>query len=722
MLQKTSLEELLDKLSLREKIFQLVQVCSGFFTEENSDITGPMEEMGLSAEDIFIVGSNLGVAKASTAVSIQKNYLKNSPNGIPMIFMRDVIHGFKTIYPIPIALGCSFDEELMEECSKMAAKEASAGGVHLTFTPMVDYVRDARWGRVMESCGEDPHLNSKMGAAQVKAFQGDDISNIDNIATCVKHFAAYGSAEAGRDYNTVEISERYLRQFHFPAYKACVDAGVKMLMTSFNSLNGIPSVANKWLMNDVLRKEWGYEGLVISDWGAVKELTFHTVATNLKEAARLAFESGCDIEMMSSAYGNHLEELINEGIFSREQLDEAVMKVLKLKDELGLFEDPYHGASEEREMQVCLCPEHRELARRSARESAVLLKNNGVLPLSKSIRNLAVIGPFADTGELIGSWAGSGKKEDTITVIEGIKNLLPNVRIKYSHGCTGELSGDGADGFGDAVAIARDSDAVILCLGEKQKYSGEGACRTNLELPGMQTELARQVINANPNCAVVLFTGRPLVLNELNEISPAILNMWFPGTEGGNAVADLIFGDANPCGKLTMSFPKSVGQCPIYYNYCSTGRPKRKPDGEYEPYMSNYLDCGNKPLYFFGEGLSYTKFVYDSMELSSDKLDNTSSVKVSVTVKNTGERKGKETVQLYLRDIVSETVRPVQELIAFKKIELNAGEIKCVEFEINEEMLRYWNFQNEFVSEKGEFEVFVGYADHKFLCGTFELV
>lgn len=722
MAKNFDFQKLLDKMTLREKIFQLMQLSVSFFSGEISEITGPMEDMGIKPDDIFIVGSNLGVGNASTSVNVQKKYLENNPHGIPMIFMRDVIHGFKTIYPIPLALGCSFDEELVGECSKMAAKEASSGGVHLTFTPMVDYVRDARWGRVMETCGEDPLLNSTMGAAQVKAFQGDDISNIDNIAACVKHFAAYGGAEAGRDYNTVEISERLLRQFHFPSYKACVDAGVKMIMPSFNSLNGIPSVANKWLMNNVLKKEWGYDGLVISDWGAVMELTIHAVASNLKEAAKLAFEAGCHIEMMSSAYVNHLEGLIKEGVFTQAQLDEAVLKILKLKEELGLFEDPYHGASEERERKVHLCPKHRKIARRAARESAVLLKNEGVLPLSKSIKKLAVIGPFANTGELIGSWAASGRVEDTVTVIDGIKNLIPDVEIKYAKGCTGELVGDTSEGFNEAVSIAEDCDAVILCIGENQCYSGEGACRTNLDLPGMQTELAKQVIGKNQNCAVVLFTGRPLILNELNEFAPAILNMWFPGTEGGNAVAELIFGDANPCGKLSMSFPKSAGQCPIYYNHPSTGRPKRKPEGQYEPYMSNYLDCGNKPLYFFGYGLSYTDFSYESMTLSSDELDNTSSIKVSIKVKNIGAKKGKEAVQLYLRDLVSESVRPVQELIAFKKIELSAGESKCVEFEINEKMLRYWNFKNEFVSEKGEFEIFVGYADHKILSNTFSLI
>jgi beta-glucosidase len=717
-----NLKELLHSMTVKEKIFQLFQLGASYYTKDKSEITGPMDEMGIEQEDLSMVGSSLGVMGASTMINIQKKYMKNNPNGIPMIFMKDVIHGFRTVYPIPLALGCGFDEDLVYDCSRMAAVEASAGGIHVTFTPMVDCIRDVRWGRVMESCGEDPYLNSIMGAAQVRAFQGDDISKPGNIAACVKHFAAYGAGESGRDYNNVEISERMLRTVHFPAYKACVDAGVKMLMPSFNNLNGVPSVANKWLMNDILRDEWNYKGLVISDYAAVNELIVHGVAANPKEAARLTFDAGCDIEMMSSAYANHLEELINEGIFTMEQLDSSVMKVLELKNELGLFDDPYHGASVEKEAELCLCKEHRAIALRAAEETAVLLKNDGVLPFKKTIKKLALIGPFAKDCNINGAWSGSGRSDESVSVKEGIESLVPDTEIYYAKGCGMLFEDTDTSGFKDAVDLAKSADAVVLCIGESFKYSGEGCSRAKLGLPGAQLELLREVAKVNPNLVVVLFGGRPLVLTELSEIAPAILHMWFPGTEGGNACARLIFGDSNPCGKLSVSFPKSVGQCPLYYNRTNTGRPKSKPDGVYEPFVSNYIDSGNLPLYFFGYGLSYTEFEYKSMTLTSREMKSDSSIRILVTLKNVGKYPGKETVQLYIRDMVSSAVRPVQELVSFKKIQLECGEEKTVEFEITEPMLRFWNSKNEFVSEKGEFTISVGYADHMYLSEKFVLI
>lgn len=709
---KVNLKELLNKMTTKQKIAQLVQLTASFYTRNESDITGPLDELGLSAREISLMGSNLGIGKAKDMIDVQKKHLEDDPNHIPMIFMRDIIHGFRTVYPIPLALGCSFDEDLVYECSRMAAIEASAGGVQVTFTPMVDCVRDARWGRVMESCGEDPYLNSVMGSTQVKAFQGDDISKPGNIASCVKHFAAYGAGDGGRDYNSVEISERTLRQVHFPAYKACVDAGVKMLMPSFNNLNGVPSVANKWLMNTVLRNEWGYEGIVISDFAALRELIEHGVAKDKKEAARIAFESGCDIEMMSSTYILYLEELINEGAISMSDLDNCVMKILKFKEQLGLFDDPYHGASPDEGQKLYLSDKHREIARRAARESAVLLKNNGVLPLDKCIKSVALIGPFADSNDINGAWSGAGIKGESTKVIEGISKLLPDVNIMYARGCEAVLGDTDTSGFYEAIELAKSADAVILCIGEPSAYSGEGTSRSTLTLPGVQTELAMAVTNANPNTAALIFGGRPLELGMLDEVVPAILHMWFPGTEGGNAAAELLFGEYSPCGKLSVSFPKSVGQCPIFYNYTNTGRPKRKPDGVYEPYVSNYLDCGNLPQYFFGYGLSYTDFSYESMTLDASSMTCDSSIKVSVTVRNTGSMAGKETVQIYLRDLVSSAVRPVQELVAFKKIYLEKGESRTVEFEITEPMLRFWNADNEYVSEPGEFELSVGYANH----------
>ncbi len=716
-----SLKKLLKNMTTEEKIGQLVQLTASFFINNKTEITGPIEAMGLTPEDLPRVGSTLGTLGAADMIKIQKEHLEQDRNKIPMVFMRDVIHGFRTIYPAPIGMGCCFDPALMEECTRMTAEEASAGGVQVTFTPMVDYVRDARWGRVMETYSEDPYLTGVLGAAQVRAFQGDDISKPGNLATCVKHFAAYGGAEAGRDYNTVELSEHILREFYLPAYKACIDAGAKMIMPSFNNLNGIPSTANPWLMQTVLRKEWGFKGLVISDYGAVNELRRHGVAADLKEAAEMVFKNGCDIEMMSSAYHKHLKELIQEGRITMRQLDRVVMKVLKFKKELGLFEDPYHGASVEKEAELYLSPKNREIVRRAAEESSVLLKNEGVLPFDKNVKEIALIGPFGTYNGLIGGWAGSGRCDECVTVKTGLEELLPHARINVVEGCGMYLEDTDTGAFSAAVSAAQQADIVILCLGEPLDYSGEGNCRTDLSLPGVQQQLADAVLKANPRTAVLLFNGRPLVLNKLAETAPAILEMWYPGTEGGRAAARLLFGDANPCGKLSMSFPKSVGQCPIYYNYTNTGRPKTKPEGVRQSFVSTYLDCGNLPLFFFGQGLSYTNFTYRSMVLDKAEMDADSSITVTVTVENTGDRPGKETVQLYLRDLVSSTVRPVQELIAFEKILLQPGEKKDVQFKITEPMLRLWNFQQKFISEPGEFNLSVGYANHMYFTENFRL-
>lgn len=717
------LKQLLQQMSIEEKIGQLTQYNANLFIESDADITGPMSNMGLTSEDLKHVGSVLNFSNAKEVYEIQKKHLEEDRNKIPMMFMMDVIHGYRTIYPIPLALGCSFDIGLVEECTRMAAEEASAGGIQVTFTPMVDYVRDARWGRVMETCGEDVLLNSMMGSAQVKAFQNGDISHYGNLATCVKHFAGYGGAEAGRDYNSVELSEHALREFYLPAYKACIDAGADMLMPSFNTLNGVPSVANGWLMQNVLREEWDFDGVVISDFAAVRELMKHGVAENMKEAARLAFENGCHIEMCSGGYIGYLKELIEEGVFTEEQLDDAVLKVLKLKEKLGLFEDPYHGMDYEREDTLCLTPKNRALARKAASECAVLLKNDGILPLSDGIKKIALIGPMADTHELIGFWACRGKNEESVTIQEGIRNILPDAEIAVVRGCGNRWNDMDCAGFEDAIEAAKNADAVILCLGEPQNYSGEGNSRTDIRLPGVQNELALRVADANPNTVAVTFSGRPLDLSLLDAEIPAILHMWMPGTEGGNAVADLVFGKVNPSGKLSMSFPKSVGQCPIYYNHTKTGRakPTNKED-IHVPYCSNYIDCGNLPLYSFGHGLSYSEFVYEEMRISSNELKADEKVIVTIIVRNISDRVGKETVMLYMRDVVASNARPIQQLAAFEKVEIQAGERKEIEFTIEEPMLRFWNNKHEFVSEPGVFEFSTGYADHLVLMKEIRLL
>ncbi len=710
-------KKLLSRMTIEEKIGQLMQQNANVLINTSANVTGNVTTYnGLSKEEVNNIGSVLNFKSSVEMRTIQGEHLANDRNKIPMIFMMDIIHGFRTIFPIPLALGCSFNPDIVTECSKVAAKEGAAGGVQVTFTPMVDYVRDARWGRVMETCGEEPLLNGIMGAAQVKAFQGDDLSDNNSLATCVKHFAAYGGAEAGRDYNTVELSEHILREFYLPAYKACIEAGTKMLMPSFNTLNGVPATINPWLMQKVLKDEWNFEGVVITDFNAIGDLKTHGITDNEKEAAKLAFENGNDMEMVSLSYVHHLKSLIEDGTFSEEQLDKAVLKVLNLKNELGLFEDPYHGASLTEESDVFLTVESRDVVRRAAEESAVLLKNEGgILPLKEDIKKIALIGPFADNHGIIGFWSCNGRDEESVTIKQGIEAIIPNAEITVVKGCGNLYNDYDHSGFDEAIEAAKTADAVILCLGEPQDYSGESNCRTDITLPGVQDELAEAVAAVNKNTVALTFSGRPLALTRLNNSVGAILHMWFPGTEGGNAAANLLFGRANPSGKLSMTFPKATGQCPIYYNHLNTGKPKWGSEDSFQAYCSNYIDCGNLPLYSFGHGLSYSNIVYESLELSSNEITNDSSIEVSITVKNNSDIKCKETVMLYMRDLFASVARPIQQLIGFEKITLAPHETKTVKFKITEPMLRFYDINNEFISEKGDFQISTGYADHLIL-------
>ena len=716
-----ALKELLDSMTLEEKAGQLVQCNAGQFIANAMEITGPDGELLPTEELNRVMGSVLTFEDAKQAKALQDKHLAADPNKIPLLLMLDVIHGLRTTYPIPLAMGCSFDDELMAECADMARREAAACGVHVTFNPMVDTARDARWGRILETCSEEPLINSRMGAALVRATQGDDLSDPGNVACCVKHYAAYGAGEAGRDYNTVDVSERMLRETYLPAYKACLDAGARLIMPSFNSLNGVPSVANKYLMNDILRKEWGFGGVVISDYDAVGELVNHGVAKDLKDAARMAMEAGCDIDMVKNAYYLHLADLVREGAVSAEALDAAVMRVLRLKNELGLFENPYHGADEEEERKVYLCPEHRETARRAAEESAVLMKNDGVLPFAKDVKHVALIGPFAEETRLNGFWSRPGAEQYTVTLPEGIRAVVPGAELVIERGCGAEFGDTDRSGIGKAAEAAAAADAVILALGEPEKYSGEGRSRAELNLPGPQMELARQVVQANPNTAVLLFNGRPLVLTELADTAPAILEMWYPGTEAGNAAARLLWGDANPCGKLSAGLARSVGQYPMPYNRMNTGRPKPPPDSRAVPFTSCYLDMPNLPLYPFGYGLSYTSFTYEKLVLNRETMTKDDELLVTVTVRNTGSVPGKEAVQLYLRDPVASVVRPVQQLIDYRKIFLNPGESAEVAFTIREKQLRFFNMDGKEISEPGEFRISTGYADHLILTKSFSL-
>lgn len=721
MSKNINLEELLGKMNIEEKIGQLLQLAPFIFSDNNKgEITGPMKDMNISSDQINKAGSVLGISGAKEMKEIQSAYLEKSENKIPLLFMADVIHGYRTIYPIPLAIGCSWDMKMAEESSVVAAKEAAAGGIHVTFSPMVDLVRDARWGRVMESTGEDPYLNSLFARAFVRGYQGD-LTSDENIVACVKHFAAYGAAEGGRDYNTVNMSERNLREYYLPAYKAAIEEGAKMIMTAFNTVDGVPPSGNTWLMRDVLREEWNFDGTVVSDWGAIGELIPHGVAEDGKEAAEKAIKAGVDIEMMTPHYVHHLEALVKEGTVDISLIDECVMRILELKKELGLFENPFRGADEELEAKLVLCDEHRKSALKSAEKSMVLLKNEGILPFSKNTKKVAVVGPFADNNEILGGWSWQGKFEETVSLKDGLVNKLGADRVLVANGCGSSIEDICDDDFENAINIAKEADVVILALGEHADLSAEGGSRTDIKLPGVQERFAEEILKLNKPTAVVLFNGRPLDITNISEKSSAILEAWYPGTEGGNAVANILFGDANPSARLTMAFPYNVGQIPVYYNCFNTGRPKPSEDSK-ERYVTHYLDAPNMPLYPFGYGLSYSNFEYGEATIDKCEMTEVDKITVKVNVKNIGNTAGRETVQLYVRDISGSVVRPVKELKGFKQVDLKAGEEVEVKFEINEEMLRFYTLSNEFKSEKGNFTAMVGPNSNELQILEFKLV
>ncbi|KGX91220.1 glycoside hydrolase family 3 N-terminal domain-containing protein [Pontibacillus marinus] len=706
-MRNDQLESLLNEMTLQEKVGQLVQLATPFFkgASDRGHITGPMVDMNITEEDIEQAGSVLGASGAQETINIQKKHLEDNRLGIPLLFMSDIVHGFKTIFPVPLAIGGSWDLDLAEKSAEVAAKEAAISGVHVTYAPMVDLSREPRWGRVMESTGEDVFLNSEFARSFVRGFQGDLVNDPYKVASCVKHFAAYGAPEGGRDYNTVDMSEWMLREQYLPAYKAALDEGCEMVMTAFNILNGIPSTGNKHLMRKVLREEFGFDGVLISDWGAVKELIPHGVAEDEKEAALKAAEAGVDIEMMTSCYVNYLQALIEEGELKEEVLDEAVLRILQLKQKLGLFEDPYRSANPEEEKSVILSDEHRQVARDLASKSIVLLKNDKqTLPLDTS-EKVALIGPFAKSTDILGPWSWGGESKDTITVETGLRQYVSSENLSIAEGCGIEK---GSQELVDkAIKTAEGADTVVLALGEHSDMSGEAGSLTDIRLPQVQLDLIKEIRALGKKVITVLFNGRPLDLHGVIEHSDAIVEAWYPGTEGGNAVADILVGEVNPSARLTMSFPHSVGQVPIYYNHYNTGRPQELNDPDFR-FQSQYLDAPNTPLYPFGYGLSYSTFDYSEVTLSSETISKTDTLTASVQVKNTGEVAGEEVVQLYLRDLVGEVVRPVRELKGFEKIHLEPGESKTVEFTITEEQLRYYHADMELKSDKGKFQVFIG--------------
>lgn len=710
----TVVDSLVSLMTLEEKLGQLAQYRGRW-----SD-TGPkVPEGGEDEIRTGRVGSFLGVYGAEYTTQMQRIAVEETRLGIPLLFAHDVIHGFRTIFPVPIAEASSWDPELVEATARVAAVEATAHGLHWNFAPMVDTSRDPRWGRVVEGSGEDPYFGSVMAVARVRGFQGDDLTADNTMLACAKHFAGYGGAEGGRDYNTVDISENTLREIYLAPFKASVEAGVETLMGAFNEVNGVPAHASRFLMTEILRDEWGFDGLVVSDYTGVLELIPHGVAADRTEAGILALRAGVDIDMVSGIYIQDLPEAVQTGRLKEATIDEAVRRVLRAKYKLGLFDDPYRYSDLQRESSKTLTPAHRRLAREMAQKSIVLLKNdNTTLPFSKSIRSMAVIGPLADDARvMLGGWTAAGRAEDAVTILAGIRETVgPDVEIHYAKGA-GVTDLD-RSGFEEAIAAAQAADAVVLVLGEHHDMSAEAHNRTTLELPGVQQQLAEAIHAVGRPVAVVLVNGRPLSVAWLDENVPAIVESWFLGVEMGNAVADILFGDVNPSGKLPMTFPRTVGQVPIYYNHKNTGRP---PDPN-NKYTSKYIDVPWTPLYPFGHGLSYTQFEYEALTLSAPTMRRTDQLTISVDVTNTGDRTGDEVVQLYIRDDVGSLTRPVKELKGFERITLEPGETHSVTFSIGIENLQFYDSEMKPVVEPGRFTVYVGGSSATALEGSFELV
>ena len=715
------IKDLMSKMTLEEKIGQLNLVSIGF------DVTGPI--VSENVEENIQKAHVGGVFNNYTPVAVRKLQemaVKQTRLGIPLIFGYDVIHGHRTIFPIPLGLSASWDMAAIERRARIAAEEASADGLNWTFSPMVDISRDPRWGRIAESSGEDTWLGSQIAKAMVKGYQGNDLSLNNTLLACVKHFALYGAAEAGRDYNTVDMSLQRMYQEYLPPYKAAIDAGAGSVMTSFNEINGLPASVNKWLLTDLLRNEWGFDGLVVTDYTGLNELVPHGVGKNEYEVAALALKAGVDMDMVGEVYLKNLKKLVEDGKVTEADIDKACRNILEAKYKLGLFEDPYRYINQKRADRVLNNKEFRVAAREIARKSFVLLKNsNNVLPLKKS-GSIALIGPLAkNQRDLIGNWSGAGDWHQAISVDQGIKNITGNaVQVNYAKGANitndtaliprlnahgGELQIDKrseADMIREAVAAALKSDVIVAVVGESQGMSGEAASRSELGLPGNQLDLLKALRETGKPLVIVLMNGRPLALPWEDKNADAILETWFAGTEAGNAIADVLFGDYSPSGKLTATFPQNVGQVPIYYSHKNTGRPY---GGEFlDKYKSRYLDVTNEPLYPFGYGLSYTTFEFSDLKLNKSSLTASDSITVSLSIRNTGKHDGEEVVQLYIQDLVGSITRPLKELKDFQKIFLKAGETKNVTFSITEEDLKFYNYDLKYVSEPGEFKVFVG--------------
>lgn len=714
------IDDLIAKMTLEEKIGQLNLAAVGF------DVTGPIVSENVDEKiQKGYIGGVFNTFTPSAARKLQQMAVNRTRLGIPLLFGYDVIHGHKTIFPIPLGLASSWDLEAVERSARIAAEEASADGLNWVFSPMVDIARDPRWGRVAEGAGEDTYLGSQIARAMVRGYQGNDLTKENTVMACVKHFALYGGAEAGRDYNTVDMSMNRMFNEYLPPYKAAVDAGAGSVMTSFNDINGVPATANRWLMTELLREKWGFEGIVVTDYTAINELVPHGLGTEA-EVGELALKAGVDMDMVGEVFLNNLQQSVKDGKVSEPEVDAACRRVLEAKYKLGLFQDPYRYTNEKRAKKTIMKPEYLEATRDIARKTMVLLKNDKqTLPLKKT-GSIALIGPLATSQrDVIGNWSGAGDWKQAVSVEQGIRNVAgKDLKINYAKGANiaddqqmverlnahgGNLEIDNRsseDMIAEAVRVAHNSDVIVAVVGESQGMTGEASSRADITLPGKQQDLLKALKKTGKPMVVVLMSGRPLALNWEAENADAMLETWFAGTEAGNAIADVLFGNYNPSGKLTMTFPQVVGQVPIYYNHKNTGRPY---GGELlDKYKSRYLDVSNEPLFPFGYGLSYTTFSYTKPELSKTSINPNETLEVRVNVKNTGNYDGEEVVQLYVQDVVASVTRPVKELKGFQKISLKKGENKTVTFRLTAEDLKFYNKDLTYTFEPGDFKVFVG--------------
>ena len=714
------IDQLMKKMTLEEKIGQLDLPVTGEITTgqaKSSDVAKRIR----NGE----VGGLFNLKGVERIREVQRQAVEESRLGIPLLFGMDVIHGYETIFPIPLGLSCTWDMKAIEESARIAAVEASADGISWTFSPMVDVSRDPRWGRVSEGNGEDPFLGAAIARAMIRGYQGKDMSRNDEIMACVKHFALYGASEAGRDYNTVDMSRQRMFNEYMLPYQAAVEAGVGSVMASFNEVDGVPATGSKWLMTDVLRKQWGFDGFVVTDYTGINEMIDHGMGDQQTVAA-LALNAGVDMDRVSDAFSGTLKKSVEEGKVSAAAIDAACRRILEAKYKLGLFDDPYKYCDVNRPKKQIFTKEHRAIARKTASESFVLLKNEGVLPLSKK-GTIAVVGPLANTrSNMPGTWSVAAVLDNAPSLVEGLREVVGD-RAKVVTAKGSNLIGDAdyekrATMFGrelhrdnrtdrelldEALKVAAGADVIVAALGESSEMSGESSSRTNLEMPDVQRALLQELLKTGKPVVLVLFTGRPLVLTWEEEHVPAILNVWFGGSEAAYAISDVLFGDVNPSGKLTATFPQNVGQIPLFYNHKNTGRPLQEGRW-FEKFRSNYLDVSNEPLYPFGYGLSYTTFAYSDIHLSSTEMSADGELTATVTVTNTGSRDGAEVVQLYIRDLVGSVTRPVKELKGFEKIFLKAGESRKVSFSITPELLKFYNYDLQFVCEPGDFDVMIG--------------